>query len=120
MRGYYRRWVNRTSHLDTPSKKRLYKSKNFRAIEEEINKKIPNFPWMPSKNKRVPEIKRFCQTSKAGNKCFSYRFNITFNSETKTYQRTDSKLLEEMRNKVVEAGRHINFPRPVPTNKRLN
>ena len=119
MRSYYRRWVNRTSHLKQASRKKAYKSKSFIAIEEEINKKILNFPWMPSKNKRVPEIKRFCQTSKAGNKCFSYRFNITFNGKTKTYIRKDSKLLEEMRSKVMEAGRHINLPRPTPANKGL-
>lgn len=112
MRGYYRRWVNRTSHLDTPSRKRLYKSKNFRAIEEEINKKIPNFPWMPSKNKIIPKIKRTVQTSKAGTKCFSHSFSISFDGVCKTYRRKDSKLLEEMRGKLMEAGQHIDFPKP--------
>ena len=120
MRSYYRRWVNRTSHLKQASRKKAYKSKNFIAIEEEINKKIPNFPWMPSKNKIVPKIKRTVQTTKAGTKCFSYRFNITFNGETKTYARKDSKLLEEMRSKVMEAGHHIDFPKPPPPNKGID
>lgn len=119
MRSYYRRWVSRTSHLDAAFKKRLYKSKNFRAIEEKINKKIPDFPWMPSKNKRIPKIRKVSQISKAGTECFSYNFNITFNGETKTYARRDSKLLEEMRSKVMEAGHHIDFPRPSPSNKGL-
>ena len=85
-------------------------------VTEEMSK-LKNFTWMPSKTVKTPDINEYTQVSSAGNESTTYKFNVTLNGELRTYQRKDLELLKEMRDKVMDAGHHIDFPKSPPYNK---
>ena len=70
---------------------------------------------MPSKTRKIPTIKQIRTYGRV--KRVSYRFTISFNGICRAYSNVDLKKLEERRRKVMEAGHHIDFPKPPPPNK---
>ena len=85
------------------------------AVFKEINEQLKSWVWMSSKTKKIPNISE-CER-RNGDKSKSYQFSVTFDGKLRNYRRKDLELLEEMRDKVMEAGHHIDFPKPQVWNK---
>ena len=88
---------------------------HYKKVFSEIDKHFKDFPYMPSKTRKIPTIKQIPTYGRV--KCGSYRFSISFNGICRAYSNVDLKKLEERRRKVMEAGHHIDFPKPPPPNK---
>ena len=88
---------------------------HYKKVFSEIDKHFKDFPYMPSKTRKIPTIKQIRTYGRV--KRVSYRFTISFNGICRAYSNVDLKKLEERRRKVMEAGHHIDFPKPPPPNK---
>jgi len=108
VKALYRK-INAGTAKPTP-----YSRKVFSEVDKQFNK---TFIWMPSKTEKIPNISATKQVSSAGNESISYKFNVSFDGECRQYMRKDLVLLKEMRDKVMEAGHHIDFPKPPAHNK---
>ena len=86
------------------------KKEDTDILVAEVDKQLKTWTWDTEK---IPEIKKVRTKTRKE----TYSVTITINKKTRVYRRQDPKLLEEMRDKVLKAGKHIKFPRPVRKGK---